>query len=247
MVVDRGDGKSFNLSFADSFDEEDWFISDFTFPSTFYRAGWVKDNVQYHASSISLEINRKPIAHQPFSGAEVQKTGFYGYGRFEVIMQAAPGSGVVSSFFTHTDANFDDPHDEIDIEFLGNDTRRFQANLFVNGKTKGPILIDLPFDAADEPHVYAFDWRPDSVTWFVDGKLVKMISAADRPIPQSPGRLMMNIWTGSEDQYAWHGPPEFADGARAIYYCVSFQALGDTSSQCSDSEAGMAIRKAPRT
>lgn len=109
-------------------------------------------------------------------------------------------------------------------------------------------LMELEVGAATgADHVYAFDWRPDSVTWFVDGKLVKMISAADRPIPQSPGRLMMNIWTGSEDQYAWHGPPEFADGARAIYYCVSFQALGDTSSQCSDSEAGMAIRKAPRT
>lgn len=236
--VDRGDGKSFHHAFAESFGEEDWYISDFTFAPTFYRAGWVKENVRYHAPSISLEINHEPVDHQTFSGAELQKTGFYGYGRYEVIMQAAPGSGIVSSFFTHTDANFDDPHDEIDIEFLGNDTRRLHANLFVDGQTQGAIHIDLPFDAADAPHVYAFDWQPDAVHWYVDGQLLRTVSAAERPIPQSPGRVMMNIWTGAENLYAWHGRPEFSDGARAIYYCVSFRARGDTSSQCSDPQPG---------
>lgn len=234
VLVDRGDGRSFNLSFADSFDAQDWYISDFTFPSTFYRTGWVAENVHYGASSISLEINRTPVDHQPFSGAELQKTGFYGYGRYEVVMQAASGSGLVSSFFTHTDATFGDPHDEIDIEFLGNNTRRLQANIFAEGKTKGSIYIDLPFDASDAPHLYAFDWQPDSVSWFVDGEHVKTVTSAERPIPQTPGRIIMNIWTGSKDQYGWHGPPEFEDGTRAKYYCVSFRALGDRGTQCSD-------------
>ncbi|KJS37398.1 MAG: hypothetical protein VR74_08810 [Hyphomonas sp. BRH_c22] len=222
------------MSFADGFDETDWYVADFTFPSTFFRTGWVEENVRYHAPSISLEINRKPVDHQPFSGAEVQKTGFYGFGHYEVVMQAASGSGVVSSFFTHTDSTFGDPHDEIDIEFLGNDTHRLHANIFANGETEGSIYIDLPFDASDAPHLYAFDWQPDSVSWFVDEKLVKTVTSAERQIPQTRGRIIMNIWTGSKAQYGWHGPPEFEDETRATIYCVSFRALGDAGSQCSD-------------
>ena len=133
---------------------------DFTFRSLFYRAGWVAENVHFENPSISLEINRKPVDHQPYSGAEVQKRGYYGFGRYEVVMQAAPGSGAVSSFFTHTDATFGDPHDEIDIEFLGNNTRQIHANVFADGQTTGSIYIDLPFDAAEEVHLYAFDWQP---------------------------------------------------------------------------------------
>lgn len=236
IVPDRGDGKSFNLSFSDGFEESDWYISDFTFLSQFYRAGWVAENVHFENPSISLKINRKPVDHQPYSGAEVQKRGYYGFGRYEVVMQAAPGSGVVSSFFTHTDATFGDPHDEIDIEFLGNNTRQIHANVFADGKTNGSIYIDLPFDAAEEAHLYAFDWQPDAITWFVDGVAKKTVTSAERPIPQNPGRIIMNIWTGSHDQYAWHGPPEFEDGARATYDCVSFRALGDHTPQCSNSD-----------
>lgn len=235
IVPDRGDGRSFYLSFSDGFEEADWYTSDFTFRSLFYRAGWVAENVHFENPSISLELNREPVDHQPYSGAEVQKRGYYGFGRYEVVMQAAPGSGAVSSFFTHTDATFGDPHDEIDIEFLGSNTRQIHANVFADGKTTGSIYIDLPFDAAEETHLYAFDWQPDSVTWFVDGVPKKTVTSDERPIPQNPGRIIMNIWTGTQDQYSWHGPPEFEDGTRATYYCVSFRALGDETPQCSDS------------
>ncbi len=237
LSSDRGPGQSFNLSFRDGFSEEDWYVSDFTLKSTFFRVGWVPANVHYHPPSISLELNRKPAAPQPFSGAEVQKLGFYGFGRYEVVMQAAPGSGAVSSFFTHTDSYFGDPHDEIDIEFLGNNTRRLHANVFAKGKSRGSIYIDLPFDAAEEIHLYAFDWQKDAIKWYVNGQLVKTVTSRDRAIPQTPGRIIMNVWTGTPQQYSWHGEPTFADPTQASYYCVSFRKTGDTSPQCSDTFA----------
>ena len=40
-----------------------------------------------------------------------------GYGRYEVVMTAAKGNGIISSFFTYTGPYFGDPHDEIDFEF----------------------------------------------------------------------------------------------------------------------------------
>ena len=234
LVPDRGDGRSFHLPFSAGFDDAQWYVSDFFFRSNFLRAAWVARNVHYDQSALALELNRHRVAYQPYSGAEVQKRGFYGFGRYEVVMQAAPGSGAVSSFFTHTDATFGDPHDEIDIEFLGSNTRQLHANFFTNGNTYGSIYIDLPFDAAEEVHLYAFDWQPDSIKWYVDGTRVHTVTSAELPIPQAPGRIIMNIWSGSPDQYAWHGEPEFEDGTRAVYYCVSFRALGDTSGQCSD-------------
>jgi len=149
-------------------------------------------------------------------------------------MQAARGSGVVSSFFTHTDSTFGDPHDEIDIEFLGNNTRRLHPNIFAQGETQGSTYVDLPFDAAEEVHLYAFDWQPNSVKWYVDDELVQTITSSDRPIPQTPGRVIMNIWTGSPAQYDWHGKPTFKAPTQATYYCVSFRAAGDNRPQCSD-------------
>ncbi|WP_162173770.1 family 16 glycosylhydrolase [Hyphomonas johnsonii] len=234
VIPGRGDGLSFFLPLQAGFDNEDWYVSDFTIRSTFFRVGWVPENVHYDGETLALELTRIPVDNQPNSGAEVQKRGFYGYGRYEVVMQAAPGSGVVSAFFTHTDETFGDPHDEIDIEFLGNDTRRMHANVFTNGISNGSIYIDLPFDAAESVHLYAFDWRPDSVRWYIDNELVHTVTSAEQAIPSTPGRVIMDIWTGSKAQYSWHGEPTFQDGTKAYYYCVSFQALGDTSPQCSD-------------
>ncbi len=230
----RGDGKSFIHTFDKAVPVSTWSVSDFSFESPFYRTGFRADNVIIDDGITRLALDRRDTEHQPNSGAEIAKRGFYQYGRFEAVMQPAKGSGVVSSFFTHTFSLFGDPHDEIDFEFLGKDTTVVSLNYFTDGKPYGPVKIPLGFDAASAPHLYAFEWSPDRIDWYVDGKLVHSATESDHPIPTAPGRVMMNIWTGSEAQYEWHGPPTFDDGVSARYTCVSFQALGDDAPQCSD-------------
>jgi beta-glucanase (GH16 family) len=51
----------------------------------------------------------------------------------------------------------------------------------------------LGFDAADDFNTYAFEWRPDSIRWFVNGELVH---TATENIPQTPQKIMMNLWPG---------------------------------------------------
>ena len=46
--------------------------------------------------------------------------------------------------------------------------------------------------------------------------------------------VITNIWTGSKAQYDWNVPLEFEGETRSAYYFVSFLAMGDTGSQCSD-------------
>ena len=50
--------------------------------------------------TVFLLINTIVFSQKPYRGAEYRTIESYQYGRFEVNMKSALGSGVVSSFFT---------------------------------------------------------------------------------------------------------------------------------------------------
>lgn len=231
--ADRPVAGSFVQHFGGKHDPAHWYKSDFHYPNPAHPA-WKADLIHFKRDRIELEVRREQIADKKIAGAEYQRLGFYHYGRYEVVMQPAPGSGTVSAMFTHTHAQFGDPHDEIDIEFLGNRPRELHLNYFTDGQAIGSIYVPLGFDASEETHLYAFEWEPGEIRWYVDDRLLHTSTAADHPIPQAPGRLMVHLWSGGPGQYQWHGRPTFKDGVRASFYCLSHQAAGDTSRQCSD-------------
>lgn len=231
---DRVVEPSFVHHFGRKHDDEHWFKSDFYYPNSPHPA-WQADLIHFKKDRVELEVRRRKVAYKDIAGAEYQRRGFYHYGRYEVVMRAAPGSGTVSAMFTHTHGQFGDPHDEIDIEFLGKDLTRMHANYFTNGRQLGGVYIPLGFDASKEVHLYAFEWEPGAIRWYVDDRLVHTSTPADMAIPQAPGRLMVHLWSGTRDQYNWHGEPTFRNGARALFYCLSYQATGDRTEQCSDS------------
>ena len=234
FAVDRGDGLSFRANFQQPLDELAFKISDFAFESDFIKTGFVRENVRQNGSDVTLSLDRRPVEYHPYSGAEVQKRGFYHYGRYEAVMRAAPGSGTVSSFFTHTNDVFGDPHDEIDFEFLGRDPHMVSLNYFSNGVAAGTVEIPLPYDASASFHLYAFEWSPASIKWYIDGTLVHTETGRKVPIPSAPSRVIFNLWSGSEKLHEWHGKPTFDDGSSAAYKCISFRAFGDDAQQCSD-------------
>ncbi len=226
---------SFLRLFKEGHDEAQWYRADFAYLGPVQRAGWEADHIGFDETGMTLKITDEPKGELPFTGAEYQKRGRFHYGRYEVVMRAAPGSGLVSSFFTHTGPSLGDPHDEIDIEFIGNRTRELHINLFTDGKPYGSVWVPLPYDAAEKFQLYAFEWAPDRVTWFIGDQEVYTIRADENPIPSTPSRVIMNLWTGSRNQYGWHGRPTFESGANAGYICASFRASGDQdASQCSD-------------
>jgi beta-glucanase (GH16 family) len=182
---------------------------------------------------LSLAIHEQSDAANPFAGSEIQSHLVYGFGRYEVVMQPARGSGLISSFFTYTGPYFGMPHDEIDIEFLGNNTNQVQFNYFKNGKVGASKTIDLPFDAADRAHVYAFEWTPERITWSVDGVLAYRTELNDDGIPLTPAKIILNLWTGKSFMSQWHGPATFESGATADYACVSYQPIESEARSCS--------------
>lgn len=242
LRTDRVTEPSFVHHFNRHHDDEAWYMSDFYYPNSDHPA-WQASLIHFKKDRLELEVRRRKVAYKNVAGAEYQRRGFYHYGRYEVVMRAAPGSGTVSAMFTHTHGQFGDPHDEIDIEFLGKDLTKMHVNFFADGQEYGGRYIPLGFDASKEVHLYAFEWAPDAIRWYVDDRLVHTATAADMPLPHAPGRLMVHLWSGTPNQYEWHGPPTFRNGARARFYCLSFQAAGDDTKQCSDSFDPRKFRK----
>jgi beta-glucanase (GH16 family) len=131
------------------------------------------------------------------------------YGRFEVEIKAARGAGLVTGFFLHRDT----PLQEIDIEFAGVDPRRMLVNVYFNpgddgtamgfGYRGSPSWIDLGFDATADFHRYAIDWRPERLTWLVDGNVVHERASWDpTPIPHLGMRVHANLWAPRSKEFA---------------------------------------------
>lgn len=156
---------------------------------------WRADNVSFEDGIMKLAIDSDGDGAKPkWSGAEYRTRDFYRYGMYEVKMKPIKNNGVVSSFFTYTGPSDNNPWDEIDIEFLGKDTTKVQFNYFTNGAGGHEYIYDLGFDASEEFHTYAFEWLPDSITWYVDGKSVHKVT---ENIPSTASKVMMNVWPGT--------------------------------------------------
>nr|WP_302597472.1 glycoside hydrolase family 16 protein [uncultured Cellulosilyticum sp.] len=155
---------------------------------------WRSDNVQFQDGNMMLTIDQDGENTSPkWSGGEYRTRQAFHYGMYEVRMKPIKNTGVVSSFFTYTGPSDNNPWDEIDIEFLGKDSTKVQFNYFTNGVGEHEYVYDLGFDASEAFHEYAFEWQPDSITWYVDG--VEVYKATEN-IPQTPSKVMMNTWPG---------------------------------------------------
>ncbi len=173
----------------DSFDSARWEKAAHTFGVNDSR--FVEKNVTFQNGIMKLHLTDEPAGGKLYAGAEYRTRDSFLYGKFEVRMKFASGSGVVSSFFTYKDPSH--PRwNEIDIEVLGRDTRKMQFTHWWN-KTPDfkPVTYDLDFAVDEDFHIYVFEWLPKYIKWYIDGKL--MHTAADN-IPDLSQKIMMNIW-----------------------------------------------------
>lgn len=193
-----------NWQASDGYKNDDWF----------FGCHWSGQRVSFANGQMTLSLQHNGAHQAPYQYdcAEYATHDFFGYGLYEVSMRPAAVSGVISSFFTYTGPYYSGaPWDEIDIEFLGNDTTRVQFNYYTNGAGGNEILHDLGFNAAHSFNTYAFEWLEDAIHWYVNGQRV---ATATQNIPSSPGRIMMNLWnTYGLDEWTgpYHGQPAQAE------------------------------------
>ncbi|KAK5117599.1 hypothetical protein LTR62_005021 [Meristemomyces frigidus] len=143
------------------------------------------------------------------------QTDFYmQFGRVDVKMKAAPGTGIVSSIVFESD-----DLDEIDWEFLGGNTAQVETNFFGKGNTT--TYDRATYVAVTSPqtdfHTYTVDWNSARIEWIIDGVTVRTLAYDDpstvggKNYPQTPMRLKLGNWcAGCEGEPA--GTVEWSGG-----------------------------------
>ncbi|WP_296776814.1 glycoside hydrolase family 11 protein [Ruminococcus sp.] len=190
-----------------------------------FDCGWYKAQTGFQNGALTLSIDKDYSGKYNYAGAEYRSNDFYHYGYYETSMQAIKNKGVVSSFFTYTGESDGNPWDEIDIEILGKNTNQVQFNYYTNGQGKHEKLYDLGFDSSEAYHTYGFDWQPDHITWYVDGKPVY---TATENIPKTAGKIMMNAWPG-KDVDDWLDRYDGKTPLTARYQWVTYKNSGNSN------------------
>jgi len=149
-------------------------------------------------------VDPKPLV----SGELRARRNMFRYGRYEVRMKAPdvqPGNpdingNFVATMFVFRDAKFHHWR-EIDIEVTGDHHNSVTTNVLSADNTEwwstriaAARSTNINGNARENFHVYGFEWLPNKVTWFVDGKPVRTHYGGRPPIPDKSAKIMMNLW-----------------------------------------------------
>ncbi len=198
-----------------SYDSSRWLKADGWKNGPPFDNAWLADHITFTEGLMRIRLDDQGALGEPFGSGNYQSTDFYGYGCFETSFKPVASSGVVSSFFTFAgpfDNGGNGLHNEIDIEFLGYDTRFLQANFWTNDDSYAggnEAIIDLGFDAAQDFHRYGFRWTAGGIEWYVDGSAVyQVFDSPTNPTPkaeESLQKVMMNVWPVDSSASGWAG------------------------------------------
>lgn len=216
----------------ETLDEGRWHLADYDFDHPHFDTDWRRRQVQHEGSASRLALVIAPRAgaslarRNHFEGASLRRRETSGFGRYEADIKPARGAGLVTGFFLYTGPYYGTRHDEIDIEFLGKNTRMMQASWFVDGALQ-TRQIPLGFDAAAQSRRYAFEWWPDRLRWFVGAQMVFEVTRRQAQLPAVPGYLYLNLWAAAPSLANWAGRASPQTRGKAQISEVRFTPLAD--------------------
>ncbi|CAK5262054.1 unnamed protein product [Mycena citricolor] len=147
-------------------------------------------------------------------GTRISSTRYFHYGQVSARLKTGRWGGTVTAFITMSDVK-----DEIDWEFPGNATTAAQSNYFWQGLVTNPNHGNISNGLSDtfsNYHDYSINWQPDTLTWSIDGKVVRTLNKADTLVngvyqyPTTPARVQLSLWpagtsTTSAGTVEWSG------------------------------------------
>lgn len=110
-----------------------------------------------------------------YKAAEIYTADSFKYGRYEMRMQVAKGSGILSTFFMYKSGSEASGAywEEIDIEVFGKDNAAAWQSNIIQGTVRPTLKTEetnaLLYSLGDGYHTYVLEWTPSYVAWFVDG------------------------------------------------------------------------------
>lgn len=158
----------------------------------------------YGSDGVTFTIKQEGDAPQLNSGFYIM------FGKIEITMKCASGTGIVSSVVLESDTL-----DEIDMEFLGVENEQLQTMYFGKGErtSDAEVIVTTPNNQADFV-TYTVDWSANRIIWSVAGSQVRVLEFNDANgyYPQTPMRLKFGVWAGGDPSNA-AGTISWAGGA----------------------------------
>jgi len=109
-------------------------------------------------------------------------------------MNSAAHPGIVGGIFLYAlKPGSDTIHDEIDFELLTNRPGEVQTNIYAHEELGVGHVIFVPYPTGSmaDYHDYEIKWTPKSVSWSIDGRLVRTTT---ENVPTEPMKFYFNIW-----------------------------------------------------
>jgi beta-glucanase (GH16 family) len=116
-------------------------------------------------------------------GIRLSSTRWIKYAKITARLKAISAPGAVTTFITMSTRG-----DEIDMEIVGKNPNQFESNVFYKG------IKEFNVHGGAHPvnngvasfHEYTFDWKSDSLTWSLDGKVVRTLNRETSISPMTP-------------------------------------------------------------
>ena len=167
----------------------------------------VSENNGAHVQTCS-HAEHGPVSSKPLISGELRtRHNWFRYGRYETRMKAPEvqagnpsiDGNFVASMFVFRDGKFKHWR-EIDVEVIGSGdvvtnvlnadgTSSWSPDIQVTGQRH------LGSSTRSTFHTYAFEWLPDRITWYLDGKVVREHKASQGVrVPDLSGKIIVNLW-----------------------------------------------------
>ena len=190
--------------------------------------GWGNNELQYYRAenatvsngTLKITARQQNFGGAAYTSARLRTAGLaaFRYGRFEMRAKMPAGQGLWPAFWMLPEDNLYGgwaASGEIDVmEFLGHDIGRVYGTLHFGGSfpsntSSGGSYVVPGGNLTDDFHVYAVEWEPNEMRWYLDGQLYSVKNSwwsAGGPFPapfDQRFHLLLNLAVGGN----WPGSP----------------------------------------
>lgn len=188
---------------GESVDLEKWKIEEAALEKNNEQQYYTAEDVYLEKGCLVLRSQKRAKGGRPYTSGLVETKGKFSqmYGRYEIRAKFPFGQGIWPAHWMLSTSGLWPP--EIDIAETMGGNQLYMTIHFSKGNQMHLLEgsdVEIP-DLSNDFHIFVLEWEPDSIRWYVDGKLCR--STKDN-IPHEPFYFIMNTAVGG----IWPGYPD---------------------------------------